>query len=337
MLDLDDAAFDAIVSGLKPFRRGGDRWYQWRALSDRLGDSEARELARKLLPPPSRRWLGGYPQLVAEWHPHKNLGRDPGEISYGSQLRGHWICAAGPDHEWSAIVASRTTGGTGCPFCAGRRASVTNSIQTLYPELAAQWHPTLNGSLTPDDVAAGSTTALWWRCPNGPDHVWRAQANSRTVNGTGCPACANHALSVTNSLAAIAPALASEWHARLNWPATPETVPAASTRKVWWKCAVDREHQWQAAPRDRAGKGRGCPFCAGQRVAPSNSLAHKAPAVAAEWHPQKNGALTPANIAAGSHRRSWWRCARVPAHGAWRATVANRVAGKSGCPACYIR
>lgn len=334
MLNLGDDEFEAIVSGLTSFRRGGDRWYRWRELADRLGQTEARELVRKLIPPPSRRWLGGYPQLVAEWHPHKNKGRDPRQVSYGSQLRGHWICAAGPDHEWSAIVGSRTTGGTGCPFCAGRRASVTNSLRTLYPELASQWHPTLNGSLTPDDVPAGSTAALWWQCQKGPDHVWRAQAHSRTVSGTGCPACANQALSVTNSIATVAPSLLREWHSKLNQPATPDTVSAASTSKFWWKCPAGRDHKWKATPRDRIGKGRGCPFCAGQKVSWSNSLAYKAPAVAAEWHPEKNGTLTPGHIGAGSHRKSWWRCSRVRGHQPWMASVANRVARGSGCPAC---
>ena len=32
---------------------------------------------------------------------------------------------------------------------------MTNSLATLQPDLAAQWHPTKNGALTPDMVVAG--------------------------------------------------------------------------------------------------------------------------------------------------------------------------------------
>lgn len=36
------------------------------------------------------------------------------------------------------------------PLLAGYQVSVTNCLDALFPEIAAQWHPTLNGTLTPD-------------------------------------------------------------------------------------------------------------------------------------------------------------------------------------------
>ena len=35
------------------------------------------------------------------------------------------------------------------------------SLAEEYPELAAEWHPTKNGDLTPDDVVAGSPSSLY--------------------------------------------------------------------------------------------------------------------------------------------------------------------------------
>ena len=57
-------------------------------------------------------------------------------------------------------------------------------------ELAAQWHPELNGSLTPDQVTAGSARKVWWQCPEG--HTWRTAVCNRTnqYKRTGCPVCA---------------------------------------------------------------------------------------------------------------------------------------------------
>ena len=37
-----------------------------------------------------------------------------------------------------------------------------NCIATTHPQIAAQWHPTLNGELTPFDVREGSTDRVWW-------------------------------------------------------------------------------------------------------------------------------------------------------------------------------
>ena len=62
-------------------------------------------------------------------------------------------------------------------------------IQNDRLELLCQWHPTLNGALTPEMVTAGSTKSVWWQCPEG--HVWRAVIYSRTGgNRCGCPVCA---------------------------------------------------------------------------------------------------------------------------------------------------
>ena len=38
------------------------------------------------------------------------------------------------------------TAGRGCPFCRGLKVSATNSLASLHAEIAAQWHPAMNGS-----------------------------------------------------------------------------------------------------------------------------------------------------------------------------------------------
>ena len=52
-----------------------------------------------------------------------------------------------------------------------------------------QWHPTLNGNLTPQMVTTGSHRMIWWQCPQG--HVWKAAIHSRAgPQKCGCPVCA---------------------------------------------------------------------------------------------------------------------------------------------------
>jgi hypothetical protein len=49
------------------------------------------------------------------------------------------------------------------------------------PEIASEWHPTLNGDLTPDHVTAGSGKVAWWICPSNPDHAYQARIAHRTT------------------------------------------------------------------------------------------------------------------------------------------------------------
>lgn len=64
-----------------------------------------------------------------------------------------------------------------------------NDLQTLYPEVAAEWHPSLNGDLKPTDVTRGSDRKVWWQCAWG--HEWQAYIYSRTGTfATGCLYCA---------------------------------------------------------------------------------------------------------------------------------------------------
>jgi hypothetical protein len=151
----------------------------------------------------------------------------------------------------------------GCPYCAHQRLSNTNSLATLYPQVAALWHPTKNGELSPTQVIAGSNKQYWWLCDKGPDHEWQASANSQIHKQgyTGCPYCMGKRLSVTNSLATRFPNIAAEWHLTKNEPLRPSDVIAGTQQKVWWQCQKVASHEWQASVNNRTGHNSGCPYC----------------------------------------------------------------------------
>lgn len=67
------------------------------------------------------------------------------------------------------------------------RASKSNSLRLLAPEIAKQWHPRLNGGLTPDDVAAYSHKVAWWLCDCG--HTWQAAIGHRSKGYYKCSQC----------------------------------------------------------------------------------------------------------------------------------------------------
>lgn len=126
--------------------------------------------------------------LLDEWDTEKNNPKTPHDVTYGSKEKVWWRCPKG--HEWQAAVYSRTGIEANCPYCAGKKVMKgQNDLASQYPEIAAQWHPNLNGNLTPADLTKGSAKRIWWLCPEG--HVWKAKVYSRTSSQKcGCPVCA---------------------------------------------------------------------------------------------------------------------------------------------------
>jgi len=122
--------------------------------------------------------------------------------------------------------------------------------------------------------------------------------------------------------------LAKEWHPTKNGKLTPYDVTPGSGKKVWWLCK--RGHEWNANVLHRTS-GCGCPECSGKKVGKDNNLAVKYPNLVKEWHPTKNGDLTPYAVTPGSDKKVWWMCSQGHE---WNASVGNRARG-SGCQKCY--
>ena len=130
------------------------------------------------------------------------------------------------------------------------------------------------------------------------------------------------------SLERVAPDLAKEWHPTKNGALKPSMVSYGSKKRVWWLGICG--HEWQADVTSRT-RGYGCPICAGRIILEGfNDLATTAPNIAQEWHPTKNGNLTPTMIASHSSKKVWWlgKCGHE-----WQATPADRSRGRQ-CPYC---
>ena len=191
------------------------------------------------------------PTLMAEWHPTKNGDRTPKEFSQGSRFKAWWKCSKG--HEWQAVIYSRVL--RGCPYCAGRLVTKKNNLKVKNPKLAAEWHPTKNGELNPEDILPSVKYMAWWLCKNG--HEWQSTVNNRSKN-LNCPHCIGKVASQYNNLKIDNPGLAKEWHPTKNGYLKPTEVTKGSGKKVWWKCS--NGHKWEAVINSR-NRGRGCPFC----------------------------------------------------------------------------
>ncbi|HAU1183611.1 TPA: hypothetical protein JBI17_12865 [Legionella pneumophila] len=269
------------------------------------------------------------PELAKEWHPTKNGNLTPSNVIPGSYKKVWWECPKGSDHIWQTAIESRNNG-TGCPICSNKKVTKSNCLATLNPKLAKEWHPTKNGTLTPDKVTPGSSKKAWWLCPKDDDHIWLASVASRT-KGHGCGVCVGQLVVTSNCLTLLNPKLAKEWHPTKNGELTSDKVTPSSGKKVWWKCPKGDDHEWQAVIANR-NKGIGCPICSNQKVARSNSLGTANPELAKEWHPTRNGNITPYDVLPSAGKKVWWKCSKGDDH-EWLASVNNRSCGKN-CPIC---
>ncbi|MGO4695468.1 zinc-ribbon domain-containing protein [Paenibacillus sp. 2TAB26] len=265
------------------------------------------------------------PHLIHEWHSTMNKEKNPCNISNGSGLKVWWTCQRG--HTYDLIVRDRTqkNGAQNCPYCAGKRVSNENSLGAMFPELISDWHPTLNGELTPFDFTHGSNKIVWWKCPEG--HDYDSKVVSRT-KGNGCRFCSGNDINFETSLATTHPDIAAQWHLSLNGSLKPTDVRCGSVKKVWWFC--DNNHTYERSIYHRSQRNQGCPYCSGRKLLPNNSLAAKNTKLSLEWHPIKNGTLSPWGVHSNSTLKVWWLCRK---NHEWEANINNRNNG-NGCYFC---
>lgn len=274
--------------------------------------------------------------LSKEWLGERNGELSPRDVTSGSDRKVWWRCKVDPTHEWEASIYNRARLGAGCQMCAGRVATPSTSLRAMHPRIAEEWHAARNGQRTPDTVVPGSCRKVWWKCAADGSHEWQATPASRAKRGSRCPMCSGRIATPTTSLRALYPKLTREWDRARNRDLNPGKLRPGSPRKVWWVCAKDKAHRWQASINNRAMSGKGCPICAGQVVIRKTSLKARHRKIAAEWHESKNGDMRPDEIAPASNRYAWWRCAKNPNH-EWRTKIAARTVGGTGCPVCAGR
>lgn len=199
------------------------------------------------------------------------------------------------------------------------------SLADVAPELVKEWHPTLNGDITPDKVFSKTSYKFWWKCSNG--HEWQAAPLKRVNDRRGCPYCANQrVLKGYNDLASQFPEVAKQWSP--NNRVLPDEVIARSNKKYLWigECG----HEWEA-PIPNLRKGCGCPYCANQKVLTGfNDLQTLKPELVKEWDYEKNDPVLPTEVMAGSTKQRWWKCSKCGF--SWKSTPGSRKG--LGCRSC---
>jgi hypothetical protein len=218
----------------------------------------------------------------------------------------------------------------------------------------AQWDYTANKGVHPEQISVYSSKKISWVCSqHGP---WLASVHDRAF-GSGCPACGRldsaKNFSKRGLLKDEHPELVAQLHPTNNEHLDLDKVTSGSEIKAVWVChdrktappGCTHAHEWSATINKRTGsgqvKGHGCPLCSGRVVCPCKSLAVKAPEVAAQWHPTRNGDKRPDHVGAHSNLHMWWQHVSEltgEVH-EWKAAIMGRVRtwefqGRLSCRSC---
>ncbi len=108
-------------------------------------------------------------------------------------------------------------------------ATVEGNFEEKCPLLAADWEPSLNGTLTPSMFRANSHYKFFWTCRNCKRPYSMSMANRQKVNPDTCPYCCRKSRHESSMLVEAYPFLKRFWSAELN--SVPlSLVPVASEK-----------------------------------------------------------------------------------------------------------
>ncbi|MBE5806219.1 MAG: hypothetical protein E7313_05875 [Clostridiales bacterium] len=138
--------------------------------------------------------------LMEEWDYENNdkLNIFPNDITIGSHKKVFRKCKK-CGYLWQAVVKCRTRKdgkAIGCPECGKRTLSKihatpiagVNDLESQFPDIAREWHPTKNGDLKPSQVLKKSGYRVWWKCSLCGNEFQRV-IRDKVESGVGCRLC----------------------------------------------------------------------------------------------------------------------------------------------------
>ena len=132
------------------------------------------------------------------------------------------------------------------------------SFEDKFPDIAKQWHPTLNGNILPSDIYQASNKLAWWICDKG--HEYQSPIHRRS-DGHGCPYCSGKkVLQGFNDLATMKPDLMKDWDYEAN-EIKPTEITGGSGKNIHWKCHICG-YKWSSTL--SCHKTPGCVHCKGR-------------------------------------------------------------------------
>ncbi|MBQ7473260.1 MAG: zinc-ribbon domain-containing protein [Oscillospiraceae bacterium] len=260
-----------------------------------------------------------YPEIAREWDYDKNGELDPCEVSSKSNLKVWWKCSEG--HEWKATVANRTHNNSGCPRC---NLENTNSFceQAVYYYIKKAFPDAINSDrhlgVELDVFIPSIKTAVEY-----DGEAWHNSERRKKNDIHKNCLCADAGIKLIRirepRLSVIDNCISLMRE---------DSISNRSLGKVISEllCYLGKNTIQVNIDFDSASI---LALYAAKKH--ENSLAYCHPELAEEWHPTKNGYLTPDRISKASRRTVWWlgKCGHE-----WQSAPNYRCRRKQ-CPICY--
>ena len=230
-----------------------------------------------------------------------------------------------------------------CRSCSSAMGKLSISLREAYPEVADRYDAGGNIILS-TMVSPISSMKAKFLCPNlGKPHIYETSINHAVTRfGTtlyqGCIICAGRKIVAgVNDL----PTMETELFKMFSPSNTinPQEVGWRDSKKlIKWVCPEGHEFEQTVSEQKKyiSTKYKGCPYCAGRKVAKGvNDLKSLFPDVYELWDFEKN-TVDPSIITGRSYeKKCWFKC---PKGHSWEAltygVIASRTHSSRGCPYC---
>lgn len=192
-------------------------------------------------------------------------------------------------------------------------------------------------TISPKEISYGSGKKVWFKCPEGLHDgcymdIAHITSSGRTPRCKGCSSIGQWLINKHGE-----DGIEKYWDFEKNSRNPFEVQFGDSKKKIWLKCANEDtpyHGSYEVLPNSVTSGKCSCPYCAGQRVHPLDSLATKRPEVLGLWS-EKNE-KSPYAYLPHSSQYAWFKC-RDGQHEDYRRRIDDSVYREFRCPACYTK
>lgn len=271
-------------------------------------------------------------ELAREWHPTKNEGLLPSDVTYGMGKKVWWLCPSG--HEYQATLLHRSVGvGTNCPICnSGRQTSFREQalfyyIKKMYPKTISRYKPDGFGKFELDIYIPELNFAIEY------DGVAWHKQNKYERERRKYYLCKKIGIKLIRVKEKMPEELGLELADEMISSDDFETEKGFTNVIHMVLERIDFTDFYRLNPID-VNLSRDRFEILKYATDIKGSFADKYPELAKEWHPTKNGTAKPTMFKPKSDFKFWWICRECGYE--FEQSLIHRANG-CGCPKCGIK
>lgn len=296
-------------------------WHEWKStINNRTRGCKCPYCSNNLVMSGFNDLKSQNPQLAKDWDYKKNTIK-PDEITAHSNKKVWWKCHV-CGYEWNATINARSYG-NGCPKCSREthtsfpEQAIYFYIKKYFPDAINSDRTILNGKEL-DIYIPSIKTAIEY-----DGNTWHNNKNKQELDEIKNQLCKNIGITLI----------------RVREPKLNDIDNCIVFKRIKdtkyddLDDVIEKVLKYLDIINLDVNINRDTPKILEQYAAKktNNSLAACYPEIAKEWHPAKNGNLTPDKVNYGSNKKVWWlgKCGHE-----WQAVIVSRTVDDRKCPLC---